>query len=133
MRHRILALGAAMMAIAVVLGAFGAHALKASLTESALSQWHTGVDYQFIHGVGLLILAVSGDRLPERWVRAIVMAFTIGVGLFSGSLYLLSTRGLTGLDALTSMLGPLTPLGGLCFLGGWVALFISALRQGDRR
>lgn len=132
MRDPILALGAFLMAIGVVLGAFGAHALKATLTEPALAQWHTAVHYHFIHAIGLLILAAMGNRVPSRWAKGIAMAFTVGIALFSGSLYLLSTRGLTGLEALTAALGPLTPLGGLCFVAGWVALFITALRQGDQ-
>lgn len=121
------------MAVAVAFGAFGAHGLKAVLEPEALTQWHTGVQYQFLHALGLLALAAMGDRLPARTMRMTTALFLLGILLFSGSLYLLSTRELLSSHGLTSVLGPLTPLGGLCFIAGWVSLLITALRMGAKR
>ncbi len=123
----------AALGIAVVLGAFGAHALKDRLSPGALGQWRTGVEYQFYHGLGLLLVALMNDQLPKRTVGRIAFFFALGILLFSGSLYLLSTRELSGLDDITFLLGPLTPLGGLCFISGWVLLLITALRKADAR
>lgn len=126
-------IAALILAAAVVLGAFGAHALKARLSPEALGQWRTGVEYQFYHGLGLLVVALMCDRLPKRILQWVARGFTLGVVLFSGSLYLLSTRELSGLQGLSGILGPLTPLGGLCFILGWVLLLITALRKPDPR
>ncbi len=126
-------IAALILAAAVVLGAFGAHALKARLSPEALGQWRTGVEYQFYHGLGLLTVALMGVRLSKRTLDRIALCFTTGVVLFSGSLYLLSTRELSGLQYLTGILGPLTPLGGLCFILGWLLLLITALRKPDAR
>jgi len=133
MERRALMIAALMLAAAVVLGAFGAHALKARLSPEALGQWRTGVEYQFYHGLGLLVVALMYDRLPKSILQWVARGFTLGVVLFSGSLYLLSTRELGGLQGLSGILGPLTPLGGLCFILGWVLLLITALRKPDPR
>lgn len=128
-----LAWGSALMALGVALGAFGAHGLKAVLSAAELAQWHTGVHYHFIHALGLLLLAGYADKLPKRtiiWVRA---AFLIGILLFSGSLYLLSTRTFLHTEALTPILGPITPFGGLLFISGWVLLLITTLHKKDQR
>ena len=114
--------------LAVALGAFGAHGLKARIDANALSQWNTGVQYQFYHGFGLLILAALADRIPQRTSRYVRSFFLAGIVSFCGSLYLLSTRPVTGLHSLTMVLGPITPIGGLLFIGGWLLLLISALR-----
>lgn len=102
--------------LAVILGAFGAHALKARLTESALSAYQTGVSYQMYHALALILTGVL--MLHYRELAALDWAarlFLAGIILFSGSLYLLT---------LTDMrwLGPVTPLGGLCFIAGWAML-----------
>ncbi|MGV3636880.1 MAG: DUF423 domain-containing protein [Flavobacteriales bacterium] len=133
MDKRALMVGSVFLFLAVALGAFGAHGLKAHVTPEGLAQWRTAVEYQFYHGLGLLLLAGMATRLPARSVRLIVIAFTLGMVLFCGSIYLLATRDVTGLQGLAPVLGPLTPLGGLCFMLGWAALFITAWRRKEER
>lgn len=100
----------------VALGAFGAHALKDVLTPDDLKIWQTGIQYQLVHGLAILAsTTVKESKLAER----IVWAFVAGVILFSGSLYALA---LTHVKAL----GAITPLGGLCLLGGWLATIVAA-------
>lgn len=104
---------AALCFLGVALGAFGAHALKATLQANDTTEvWKTAVLYHFIHALALLVLAA----LPAA-SRAASGLFVAGIVLFSGSLYLL---------ALTNVkwLGAITPLGGLCFLAGWVCLLV---------
>ena len=106
-------LAAALCFLAVTLGAFGAHALKGTLQANATTEvWKTAVLYHFVHAIALLVLAA----LPAA-SRVASGLFVGGIVLFSGSLYLL---------ALTNIkwLGAITPLGGLCFLTGWVCLAI---------
>lgn len=126
--HRLVTAGASVLAIAVALGAFGAHGLKSVLSPDALAQWRTGVEYQFYHGLGLLLLAALHGRIPERPLRLAGGLLLAGVVAFSGSLYLLATRDLLGTQALTPVLGPVTPLGGLCFIAGWGLLLVGARR-----
>lgn len=105
-------------ASAVILGAFGSHGLKARLDAEALEVWRTAVLYHLLHTLALLTLA-SGAWIssPPRWTARLWM---IGVILFSGSLYLLSTRTLHGWPV--ALLGPVTPLGGLALAAGWLSL-----------
>ena len=105
-----LLLASAYGATGVILGAFGAHALKEKLTEYQLASWETGVRYQLIHALGLSLK-------PTVWLWA------VGTTLFSGSIYLLSLE--MGPKALW---GPITPIGGLCLIFGWGWLFISAAK-----
>jgi uncharacterized membrane protein YgdD (TMEM256/DUF423 family) len=115
----------------VALGAFGAHALKDLLAERGMAaNWQTAVKYQLVHAVALLALAGwargGSDAGAWRWAARFWVA---GAVLFSGSLYLLCTVG-------WKWLGPVTPLGGLCLLGGWVALAVGAfksLKNGENR
>ena len=116
--------------LAVMLGAFGAHALKARLSPEMLSAYQTGVQYHFWHAlamlaVGLLAYQLSISQLPtSRLVNASGIAFSVGIVLFSGSLYLLSTTDIRQLGFMP--LGLVTPIGGLCFMAGWLLLFISS-------
>jgi uncharacterized membrane protein YgdD (TMEM256/DUF423 family) len=122
----LLALGAAAGGLAVLLGAFGAHALKARLSAEQLLAFETGVRYQMYHALALFACA----WLLERGTPGAGIAgglFAAGLLLFSGSLYLLATRELTGLSS-GRWLGPVTPLGGLCFIAGWVTVLAGALR-----
>ena len=107
-------LAAALCFLAVALGAFGAHALKATLeSHQMVDVWNKAVLYHFIHAIALFALALLGKANRGAWGL-----FFIGIVLFSGSLYLM---------ALTNLhwLGAITPLGGLCFLAGWAWLVIA--------
>ena len=109
-------LGCASAGIAVALGAFGAHALKASLSPEMLAVYETGVRYQMFHALTLLAVAWAGTRWPHSAaITASGWLFVAGTLLFSGSLYALSLSGARGL-------GAITPIGGLAWLLGWAAL-----------
>jgi uncharacterized membrane protein YgdD (TMEM256/DUF423 family) len=103
----------------VGLGAFGAHALKASLAPDMLAVFETGVRYQMYHVFALFAAAWAWARWPGKTLAASGWLFITGIVIFSGSLYLLA---LTGVRAL----GAITPLGGLAFLAGWLCLAIGA-------
>ena len=106
----------------VMIGAFGAHGLKAQLTADQLAIYHTGVDYQFVHALALLLLgAIAQHQTPKAWQLAATL-FIAGVFIFSGSLYLLVLTD-------TSWLGAITPIGGMSFIAGWAAL-LWGLRHG---
>ena len=112
-------------ALAVILGAFGAHALKDKLDAYQHTIYEKAVSYQFYHVVALLAVALLADKLQVKTLSLAGWFFTAGILFFSGSLYLLATRSLLGLDALTPVLGPITPIGGLCFIIGWILLLVS--------
>lgn len=111
---------------AVVFGAFGAHALKASLSASSLDAWHTAVSYQFYHTLALLFLSTF-SKYRSRSIRLSYWFYTAGIIIFSGSIYLLSLDSLIGQNF--SFLGPVTPIGGLCLIFGWVFLLLAALKN----
>jgi len=113
--------------LAVVLGAFAAHGLKGRLSASELDVWHTAVQYQFYHVFALLFLGLY-PQIKGSLIKVAYYLFTFGIIFFSGSLYLLSTRELTGLTGI-SFLGPITPVGGLLFIAGWLTLGIAALKN----
>lgn len=115
------ALGALSAFIAVALGAFGAHALKARLDAPLLAIFETGVRYQMSHALALLAVGWACTRWPGRVLTASGWLFVAGTLLFSGSLYALSLTGLRGL-------GAITPLGGLAWLAGWACLAWAAWR-----
>ena len=101
---------------AVVLGAFGAHGLEGKISKDQLETWKTAVDYQFYHTVALLFLATF-SRAKNSYIKFSFITFTLGIVLFSGSLYLLSTYSVTKFGS-SAVLGPVTPVGGLCFILG---------------
>ena len=109
---------------AVVLGAFGAHGLKNILPPERLLIFETGVRYQYYHTFALLFTSLLSARLPGRYLRYAGRCFIIGIVLFSGSLYLLAVRDAIGLT-FWKILGPLTPLGGVFFIAGWLLLFLA--------
>lgn len=115
-------LGAALAALAVVMGAFGAHALKSRLSPEMLDVYHTAVEYQFWHALGLLAVGLVCVQLPQSvWLRVAGWLLAAGVALFSGSLYLLALVG-------TRWIGLVTPLGGGAFICGWIAFVVAVLR-----
>ncbi|KZE66979.1 hypothetical protein AV545_23735 [Paenibacillus jamilae] len=127
MQRRWIMVGSIMMMLAVAIGAFGAHIVKARIDTDALAIYETGVKYHMIHAVGLLIVALAagqwGSSTRLRWAARLL--FT-GIILFSGSLYVLSLTGIR-------VLGAITPLGGVCFIAGWILLAwaAAALKKED--
>lgn len=113
--------------LAVILGAFGAHGLEGKISEYQLGTWKTANEYQFYHTFALLFLSTF-SRAKSQSIRVSFIAFTLGIILFSGSLYLMSVRNLLGIESV-SVLGPITPLGGLCFMVGWIGLFVAAVKH----
>lgn len=112
-------------ALAVILGAFGAHALKEKLDAYQLEIFNKGVQYQFYHVIALFAVVFLAEKIQPKTLTFAGWFFSVGILFFSGSLYLLATRSLMGTDALTPILGPVTPLGGLCFIIGWILLLVS--------
>ena len=121
-----LALAGSLGALAVALGALGAHALKGKLNEGLITAdqyagFETGVRYHMYHVFALLLVVLLRHRVPSRALKYAYIFFVSGIVLFSGSLYLLCTRQLLGAEWLTA-LGPVTPIGGLLLIAGWMAL-----------
>ena len=108
--------------LAVALGAFGSHGLKSRLSEHYLGVWQTAVQYHFYHALILGVVAILWHKSADNgWLNSSGYLFIAGIPLFCGSLYWLALGG-------PRWLGPVTPMGGLCFLLGWLCLMVSALR-----
>lgn len=116
-------LGAINAFLAVALGAFGAHGLEGKLSEKMLEVWKTGVTYQMFHAIGLLVIGLLVGKFATAssftWAGWLML---IGIVLFSGSLYALSTTGI-------KVFGPITPLGGVAFLVAWVFVIVGAIKH----
>lgn len=113
--------GAVLGAGAVVLGAFGAHALRASLDADALAIWRTAVDYQFWHALALLATGLFAQRSGSAALRVAAAAFVVGSLVFCATLYALALGA-------PRWIGAITPLGGAAFIAGWIALALHARR-----
>ncbi|MEH7415939.1 DUF423 domain-containing protein [Neobacillus drentensis] len=109
--------------LAVALGAFGAHGLKDRLDAHYLDIWKTGVTYQMFHAMGILMIGLLLGKVPMNsvfnWSGWLMLA---GIVFFSGSLYLLSLTKV-------SVLGAITPIGGVCFLAAWVLIIVGAVKN----
>lgn len=115
--------GSTLALLAVMLGAFGAHALEAVLTANdRVATYDTAVQYHMFHALAILICGVIYSQRPHRLIKTSSWLFTAGTAIFSGSLYVLSISGLT-------FLGAITPLGGLCFMAGWVVLIVYLIKH----
>ena len=125
MNKTILGTGAFLGFLAVVLGALGAHSLKAVLTEATLQSFRTGVAYQMYHALFLLFLG-STTRLEDRAKKPVYFLILAGVICFSFSIYALTTGPLAGLDF--SSIGWITPVGGLLLISGWLLLLYRVFR-----
>ncbi|MFM1745745.1 MAG: hypothetical protein RLZZ630_1682 [Bacteroidota bacterium] len=121
--------GAILGALAVVLGAFGAHALREILSDKGLALWETAVRYHFYHALALLVIGLLYDRVPSSRLRFASGLFVVGFVLFCGSLYALSFREVAAIKL--SWLGPITPLGGVCFILAWLLLAFNP--KGERQ
>ncbi len=113
--------GAVLAGVGVALGAFGAHGLKARVTPELLAVFETGVRYHMYHALALLAVGWAMSRNPLPSLQLAGILFVVGIGLFSGSLYLMTFTG-------ARWLGAITPLGGLAFLVGWALLAWGASR-----
>ncbi len=127
MYKRALTAGAMFAALAVILGAFGAHALKEKLAVDQLAVFETGVRYQFYHSFALLITGVVFPAFPAKSLRLAATFFIAGIVLFSGSLYAMSLLSITG--ASLGPVGIFTPIGGLFFIMGWMAFFLGVMKK----
>ncbi|GAA0565394.1 DUF423 domain-containing protein [Rhizomicrobium electricum] len=121
--RRWFAFGALNGALAIAAGAFAAHGLKARLSPDMLAAFETGARYHLIHALALCAAALAAEHFAPRPARTAAILFAVGILLFSGSLYLLTLTGTRGF-------GFVTPLGGVAFIAGWLALAWSGLRKG---
>jgi uncharacterized membrane protein YgdD (TMEM256/DUF423 family) len=119
--RRWLFLAALMGALAVVMGAFAAHGLQAMLSERMLAVFETGARYHLVHALAMGLAALAARGRAARLASLAAALFLAGTLLFSGSLYVLAFTGVTAL-------GMITPLGGLSFIAGWIALALAALK-----
>ena len=127
MNKRIIIFASVFGILAVILGAFGAHSLKELISAKELDTWNTAVQYQFYHTLSLLFLA-SFSRFRSRAVNAASWFFSFGILFFSGSLYLLSVKTILNITNV-NFLGPLTPIGGLLFILGWISLLVATIKN----
>ena len=120
--RRILACGAVLAGIAVATGAFGAHMLRPRLTERMMEVFETGVRYHMFHSLAILFSGWAFVQFESGMFRKAALAFFAGILFFSGSLYVLAISDVR-------WLGAMTPIGGVCFLTGWVCMAIGFLRR----
>jgi uncharacterized membrane protein YgdD (TMEM256/DUF423 family) len=122
-----LALGGIFGFLAVAIGAFGAHALRDTLeAHNTTAVYQTGVQYHVTHALALLLIALLLGQFPNaKPLRAAGGLFAVGIIIFSGSLYALALSGIR-------IFGAITPLGGLCFLAGWVCITLAGIQSRSR-
>jgi uncharacterized membrane protein YgdD (TMEM256/DUF423 family) len=116
-----LAISAVNLAVAVILGAFGAHGLKAKLDAEQLGWWHTATEYFFYHTLGLLVIGTLVRILPTLELRLSAVLLQLGIVIFCGSLYAMALGA-------PRWFGAITPIGGLVFILGWLLLAWSAFK-----
>jgi len=126
MNKKVISTAAILGAVAIILGAFGAHALKKILDVDQLATFETGVKYQMYHALFLLFVGTS-QMVSEKAKKGILYLVVLGVLFFSGSIYLLATNGLLGVDF--KVIGFITPIGGLLLIVAWIYLFADILKK----
>jgi len=126
MDRKIISTAAILGFIVIILGAFGAHALKKVLTIEQLASFETGVKYQIYHAL-FLLFAGSTNLISEKAKKTLYYLVVFGVILFSGSIYLLATKNVTNVDF--SIIGFITPIGGLLMIMAWGLLFLNILKR----
>ena len=128
MQKTFLKTAAVLGALSVILGAFGAHALKQLITDKNLQTFETGVRYQFYHVIALFITGILYKDFTNNYLEWAGRLFCLGILLFSGSLYLLSFIELTDMTGL-KWVGAITPLGGVCFITAWLLLAVGISKK----
>ena len=129
MKKKLLSTAAILGMIAIILGAFGAHALKKVLSVEQLVTFETGVRYQMYHALFLLLIGML-DNITEKTKKTIYYLVVLGVILFSGSIYLLATNDLTAFDF--KRIGFVTPIGGLLLIMAWGVLLVTLLNKNHK-
>ncbi len=119
MDRRLVVFGAVFAFLGVALGAFGAHALKDRLSSDMLAVWQTGVFYEQVHSLGVILAGLLFAQFKQPLIRTAGLLFLAGILVFSGSLYALALSGVR-------VLGAITPFGGVCFLAGWACFAVGA-------
>ncbi|GAB3340590.1 DUF423 domain-containing protein [Marivirga atlantica] len=123
MQKTVIITGAILGGLRVVLGAFGAHALKETLTASGrLDTYETAVKYQMYHSLALVLLGIIMNQFEHKMLNYSAYSFIVGMVIFSGSLYILCATGI-------SKLGAITPIGGLFLIAGWVLLALGIYKS----
>jgi uncharacterized membrane protein YgdD (TMEM256/DUF423 family) len=123
--NKFIAIGSVACLVGVATGAFGAHALEGSLGPEQLTTWEKGVDYLFVHALGLILLGILARIEPRKCLNLAAWLMVAGIVLFSGSLFVLVLSGI-------KWLGMITPLGGVSFLAAWLILAVCYLKA-DRK
>ena len=114
--------------LAVIIGAYGAHGLRPFMGETGMTTFKTGSQYHFYHGIAIWLVLSLHFQINIQRISRIIYFFTAGIICFSGSLYLLSIKSILS-SSLVSILGPITPIGGLFFIVGWVLILISLIKS----
>jgi uncharacterized membrane protein YgdD (TMEM256/DUF423 family) len=133
MQNRLIKFAGFSGAVGVALGAMAAHFLRSRLelgliTLNEFNAFETASKYQIYHSIALLCLGILGEKLNEKMIVRAGSCFIAGILLFSGSLYILSTHSLTGLDNMR-WLGPVTPIGGVFLITGWILTALAAFQR----
>ena len=128
MHRGFLKTGVLIGALSVALGAFAAHSLKESVSDYAVSIFETGVRYQFYHAFALLASGIFYKQFQNKFIKWSGKLFITGIILFSGSLYML-TFIKAAVKPGYNWVGAITPIGGLCFIAGWLCLFLGVLKK----
>jgi len=128
MADRFLKIAFLLGALAVALGAFGAHALKGVVDEASLNTYRTAQQYHLFHVLALAITGILMKQQPSKWFSRAGWLFVAGMALFAGSLYALIFLKAAGVEHM-NWLGAITPLGGVSFIAGWVSLFLGVSRS----
>ena len=129
MHKNYLAIASIFGGLAVALGAFGAHGLeKLTSDEKILHGFQTGVQYQLYHGLALMVIGIIFEKIPHHFIKWAAVCFISGIILFSGSLYLLTFLKIQG-SSIIRYIGPMTPLGGIFFMAGWLFLLMGVVKK----
>jgi uncharacterized membrane protein YgdD (TMEM256/DUF423 family) len=128
MHKKYIATGSLLGAIAVALGAFGAHGLKKIVPPETVQTFQAGVQYQMYHSLALLLAGLLYEKCYQKFAKLAGLFFLLGIVLFSGSLYLLTYLNATETVGLEKI-GIVTPFGGVSFIAGWLFLFLAAIKN----
>lgn len=129
MHKKYIAAGAFLGGLAVALGAFGAHGLQ-KITDDAkiIQNFQTAAQYQMYHALALIATGILFEKFGNRLLNIAAILFILGIVFFSGSLYLMTWLKIEGSNAVKAV-GPVTPLGGVCFIAGWLLLMAAVLKR----